>query len=102
LSDNNVFHFVSTWLLDQKFTESLWPGSKRQTRPSVLREIELCEHLAAILTRANPEDELVTPPRGFASGLNDVGQRKKKSPAPFRIHAHKYGARRASAQTAAV
>src|SRR6266567_4224966 len=38
----------------QQLAKSLRPGSKRQHRPPILLEIELREHLAAILLRPHP------------------------------------------------
>ncbi len=64
----------------QQLAKALRPGSKRQHRPPILVEIELREHLAAILLRPHPptyaptyaEDELVAPPPGFATRLDNV------------------------------
>jgi hypothetical protein len=60
-------------LFFQKFAKSLRPGGERQHCSSILGRIELRKHLAAVLLRTDPEDELVAPSPGLASSLDDMG-----------------------------
>jgi len=77
----------------QDLAKSIRPSSKGQHSSPIFGEIELRKYLAAICLRADPKDQLVAPPPGLASTLDDVAQRQKKSSRPFSIHALKDGAR---------
>ncbi len=58
----------------KQFVKSLRPGSERQYCSPIFFEVELREHLAAILLRSHAKNQLVTPPRRRATALNNLGK----------------------------